>query len=206
MKKSKYELKSGKIIVRPTNESDLWSSPWDILLNDRDYNELPVIGYISFEGEKERGTIPISIEIFDKDNRNKGYGTEAIRLMTDWAFLHKNIFEITAVSEHENSGYIMALQKAGYVMREATREIEHYSIVREATTWTGLYLMIGIVVGLALGFVFGNGWVGLISGLLVCLAIGASMDLKEKTYRESVIGRKISGKSISGKRNSENNL
>lgn len=186
---TKHDQKSRKLIISPSNPEDLWESRWDIYLNQKETKEKPLIGWISFAGEKNLGTIPMEVMIYNPDDRNKGYGTEAIRIMADWAFLHKNIFEITAVSEHENSGYIMALQKAGFVLREATREIEHYSITKQGTSWTGLYLLIGIVAGLILAFVLNNGWVGLGIGLISCLLIGSSMDLKEKKYRESVTGR-----------------
>lgn len=186
---TKHDQKSKMLIISPSNPEDLWESRWDIYLNAKEFKEKPLIGWISFAGEKEAGTIPMEIMILDPDNRNKGYGTEAIRIMSDWAFLHKNIFEITAVSEHENSGYIMALQKAGYVLREATRETEYYSITKQGTSWTGLYLAIGIVVGLVLAFILNNGWVGLGIGVFFCLVIGSSMDIKEKKFRESVTGR-----------------
>lgn len=190
MKKNKYELKSRNLILTASDSEKPFDAHWDICLNDPGLIEKPKIGEISFEGEHFKGTIPIKIEIFDKCNRNRGFGTEAIEMMTDWAFDFRNIFEITAVSEHENSAYIMALQKAGYVLRKATRETEYYSIVKQKTAWSGLYLLIGVLVGFVLGFLLSNGWVGLGVGVLSCLIIGTSMDLKEKKYRESVLGRK----------------
>lgn len=186
---TKHDQKSKKLIISPSNPDDLWESRWNIYANLKELKQQPLIGWISFAGEKDAGTIPMEIEITDPEDRNRGYGTEAIRIMTDWVFLHKNIFEITAVSEHENSGYIMALQKAGFVLREASRETEYYSITKQGTSWTGLYLAIGIVVGLILAFILNNGWVGLGIGVFFCLVIGSSMDIKEKKYRESVTGK-----------------
>ena len=187
MAKSKNLLKGDKIFIVPSNDDNLWEEPWIIHIKD---GEKEVIGWVSFAGEKKAGTVPISIEIPNIHYRNQGYGTQALRLMTEWAFYHRNVFEIQTTAEHENSAYIMALQKAGFVFRDGTRFIENYSIVKQKTAWTGVYLIIGIVAGLILGFVFNNGWAGLGVGVFVAVILGGSMDFKERKYRESVTGKK----------------
>ena len=62
--------------------------------------------------------------------------------------------------------------------------------MKQKTAWTGVYLIIGIVAGLVLGFVFNNGWAGLGVGVFVAVILGGSMDFKERKYRESVTGKK----------------
>lgn len=188
--KNKNQLKTRTITLVPTDAEKPWDEPWLIHKNYDDEDPGKVIGYISLAGERAKGVVPLTIEIYDKCDRNRGYGTTAIRLMVEWAFCHKSVFEITAVSEHENSSYIMALQKAGFVMRESTRTIENYSIVKQKTSWTGLYMFIGIVVGMIVGFVFDNAYGGVAVGVLLCTIIGSSMDHKEKVYRESITGKK----------------
>ena len=186
MDKSKNMLKGRKVCVVPDDDNNLWEEPWNIYIND-DSKEL--IGQVSFAGEKTAGCVPISIAIPDVYDRNKGFGTEALRLMTEWAFYHRNVFEIKTESLHENSGYIMALQKAGFVFRGGTREVEQYSIVKQKTSWTGVYLFVGIVAGLIMGFVLNNSWAGLGIGIFIAVILGTSMDFKEKKYRESIIGK-----------------
>ena len=187
MAHSKNLLKGNKVFIKPSNEDNLWEEPWDIYVAD---GEKEKVGQVSFAGEKARGTVPITIVIPDIHYRNRGFGTEALRLMTEWAFYHKNVFEIETTAEHENSAYIMALQKAGFVYRGGTRYIENYSITKQQTSWTGIYLIIGIVAGLIMGFVLNNGYAGLGIGVFIAVIIGGSMDLKEKRYRESVVGTK----------------
>lgn len=187
MAKSKNLLKGDKIYIVPTNDANLWEEPWDIHIID---GEKEKIGQISFAGEKDAGTVPISIEIPDIHYRNRGFGTQALRLMTEWAFYHRNVFEIKTTADHENSAFIAALQKAGFVYRDGTRYIENYSIIKPKTAWTGIYLIIGIVAGLILGFVFNNGWAGLGVGVFVAIIVGGSMDFKEKSYRESITHKK----------------
>lgn len=187
MAQSRNILKGSKIFVKPSDDENLWEEPWNIYTNDDDKE---LVGQVSFAGDKERGTVPISIVIPDIHFRNRGFGTEALRLMTEWAFYHRNVFEIKTTAEHENSAYIMALQKAGFVYRGGTRHIENYSIIKQKTAWTGIYLIVGIVAGLIMGFVFNNAWAGLGLGIFIAVILGSSMDFKEKKYRESVIGNK----------------
>ena len=187
MAHSKNLLKGNKVFIKPSNEDNPWEEPWDIYVVD---GEKEKVGWVSFAGEKEKGTIPISIEIPNIHYRNRGFGTEALRLMTEFAFYHKNIFEIKTTAEHENSAYIMALQKAGFVYRDGTREIENYSITKQQTSWTGIYLFIGVIAGLIMGFVLNNGYAGLGIGVFIAVIIGGSMDFKEKKYRQSVTGKK----------------
>lgn len=188
--KGKYFTKSTLVSINPVDEQDVWNCKWDICLVDGDKER---IGWISFEGDKERGTVPISIEIFDKSNRNRGYGTQAIRLMTDWAFLHKDVFEVVTETSPENDSYVMALQKAGYVRREATKTREVYSIIKQRTSWTGLYVALGIPAGMFLSALSAGSidpWIGLGIGVVVFMLIGVVMDNNEKRYRERITGDK----------------
>lgn len=188
MMKNKYLLKSDKILVKPQNEEDLWGTAWDILLNEGDNRK---IGYISFEGEKYSGTIPISVEL-DEYHRDKGYGTRAIRLMTDWAFLHSNIYEVETFTDPENDAYIFALEKAGYVYRGHMDDgKDRYSKEKQPTSWLGLYVVIGIAVGAALGIVIDIPWVGIVVGLFAGIVIGRYMDSQVVSAREKVTGKNI---------------
>lgn len=184
----KYGLKTSIIKIIPINEANVWNEPWNILLIKDDDK---VIGTVSFEGIKELGSVPIKIELEER-YRNLGYGTEALKMMTEWAFLHKDVYEIIAKCFDDNDKCIHALEKAGYVYRKRESNIETYSITKPKTTWLGLYIIIGITVGLILGIVVGNQWVGLAIGVFVGAIIGANMDSKANKERENIIGSKYS--------------
>jgi len=198
MKEKKYLLKGTKITMNPVDINNLWEGDWEIHIKD---GEKEKIGTLSFAGEKQLGAIPMRIEIPDVHYRNQGYGTEAIRIMKDWAFYHRNIFEIKAVIAHENSAAIMAFQKAGFIFRDGTREIENYSVLKQKTSWLGLYFCIGIIIGLIVAAMTGLTWGSLIASVAVCVLAGAGMDMKENAYMREVTGttvnsykRKIMGK------------
>ncbi|MDE6918497.1 MAG: GNAT family N-acetyltransferase, partial [Lachnospiraceae bacterium] len=121
--------------------------------------------------------------------RNRGLGTEIIRMLVNWAFLHRNIFEVVSRAEHENDKGVNALQKAGFVYRGSEGEVETYSIVKGKTAWTGVYVVVGILNGMLLGIVLNSLWLGFAIGIAASLCIGAVMDNNALKYRESVTGK-----------------
>lgn len=185
MKKKEYWLKSDIITITPSNEKDLWESDWIIALRK---GEKEQIGTASFAGEKLLGTVPLKVELAQK-YRNCGLGTEAIKMMVNWAFLYRNIYEVISWVEHENDKGVKALQKAGFVFRSSEGKMETYSIVKEKTVWRGVYTALGIVVGMILAIVLNNAWLGFALGMVSCLCMGTIMDSNASKYRESVTGK-----------------
>ena len=52
--------------------------------------------------------------LFLPDERRKGYGTEAVQMMVDYLFLHRDIIRIQAETHPDNAGSQRVLQKAGF--------------------------------------------------------------------------------------------
>lgn len=219
IKKSRYILKSGAITVVPCTRDDLkemsevtsnknqkdlyneilgaceahpeegvWHTYWKVILSLK--NEEPVhVGGLYFGGPADRGTLAVSFQIFS-DYKNRGYATCALRLLTEWAFAQSGIYKIEAEVEEENDAAIAVLEKNGYVMRDGNRINQSYSIEKPKPTWTGIYAVVGIILGLAFGALFGNAPIGLGIGLVGCLAFGASLDYKVNKEREEITGTK----------------
>ncbi|MCR5527610.1 MAG: GNAT family N-acetyltransferase [Saccharofermentans sp.] len=200
MEKGKYDYKSGNMLIKPTDEEDVWNSKWDIYLVEK--GDHTKVGWFSFEGEKETGTVPIQIELLPL-YRGRGLGTNALKMAREWAFLHRDVYEIEAFADRENSEYISALQKSGFIYREdATifkNQNERYSVVRPKTVWTGIYIVIGVFVGVALGIVISIPWVGLVIGLGIALALGTYMDSSERRHRRDITGNKFDKYKTKGK-------
>lgn len=195
MMKNDFCLKSDTVTITPSNMENLWESDWIIAFRK---GEKEQIGTASFAGEKLLGTVPLSVELMPR-YRNRGLGTEIIRMMVNWAFLHKNIFEVVSKVEHENDKGVNALQKAGFVFRGNEGKVETYSIIKRKTAWTGVYAVIGIFVGLILGIVINSVWLGFVIGLIASLSVGAIMDNNALKYRESVTGKSEHSVRRSGK-------
>lgn len=185
MEKGRYTLKSSKLIVNPSNEQDPWNEKWIIYLA----KEEKEIGYATFAGEKALGTVPLYVEL-EEEYRNRGLGTDALRMLVEWAFHFKNVYEVKASADHENDKAVKSLGKAGFVLRDTEGHMEFYSITKNKTAWTGLYVLIGIVVGIILGIVLGSPKIGMGLGLVVCISMGLILDNNAKKERELVTGRK----------------
>ena len=183
----KHVVKSSKLIITASDDSDIWNADWNIALAKEPEKK---IGTISFVGEKVLGAVPIHVEL-EEAYRNHGYGTEAVSMMTSWAFHFKNIYEIVTESDRENDKWIKVLKKNGFVYRDSEGRTERYSCVKPKTAWTGLYLFIGIFLGLILGIVLAHVKTGLIIGVVIGLIFGLSLDSKANKERESVTGKRI---------------
>lgn len=192
-KSGKYTIKTREFIIEPKSEDNLWDCEWDITLRATKFTDDVVIGTASFSGEKAFGTIPLTVKL-DSEYQNKKHGTEVFKLMSDFALGFKNIYEVEAKTEDENYKCIYALEKAGFVLRQKEHHTEIYSITKPRTTWLGLYLFIGVVTGLMLGFVVGSSWVGLCIGLFLGVLFGAAMDTAANKEREKVTGKKKNDK------------
>lgn len=185
MRNSSFCLKTDTLTITPSNMDDMWESDWIIAFKKGEKEQL---GTATFAGVKRLGTVPLYVEL-RPEYRNRGLGTEIIRMLVNWAFLHKNIFEVVSRAEHENDKGINALEKAGFVYRGSEGEVETYSIIKAKTTWTGVYVIVGVLNGMLLGVVFNNLWLGFLVGIVVSLCIGEIMDNKALKYRESITGK-----------------
>ncbi len=189
MKKSSFCLKTDTLTITPSNEDDLWESDWIIAFRKGEKEQL---GTATFAGEKRLGAVPLYVELLP-EYRNRGLGTEIIRMLVNWAFLHRNVFEVISSAEHENDKGVNALQKAGFVYRGSEGAVEKYSIIKEKTAWTGVYVIVGVLNGMLLGVVLNNLWMGFILGIVISLCIGEIMDNKALKYRESITGKSERG-------------
>ena len=186
--KRKYDYKSGNMLIRPTDEENIWECDWDIFLIT---DEMTRIGKLSFAGKKERGTIPISIELIPL-YRGRGNGSNALKMAREWAFIHRDIYEVEAFVDRDNEACISALIKANFIYRSNPSiekgDLERYSVVKPKSTWLGLYIIIGVVAGVILGLVIDIPWAGMAGGLGAAIALGSFMDSKEKKHRLEVTG------------------
>lgn len=186
MKEQKIARKTQRLLIRPQNEGKPWNKAWDILLRK---DEETKIGTVSFEGKKEYGTVPIYMEL-EEAYRNQGYGTEALKEMVRWAFGFAKVYEIEAVTPHANDKCVHALKKAGFIRRGEESAIETYSIKKPKTEWTGLYVLLGIPIGLTLSIVIGSPAFGFLLGMFGSTLIGVILDSNAAKERDAVTAGK----------------
>jgi ribosomal-protein-alanine N-acetyltransferase len=81
------------------------------LIIERDTNT--VVGDVGFMGPPDGGLVEIGFSVIP-DRRRRGYATEAVRSLIDWAFGDPGIREVTARSELENEASARVLHAAGF--------------------------------------------------------------------------------------------
>lgn len=77
----------------------------------------------------------IHLGIGAAEDRRKGYGTQALRMLLRFAFAELNLFRVTAIVPEYNEGAIALLQKFGFVQEVRRRK----SLERDGRRWD-LYL------------------------------------------------------------------
>ncbi|MEJ8801091.1 GNAT family N-acetyltransferase [Pontibacter sp. H249] len=80
------------------------------------------IGDAGFKGgPNEEGTVDIGYSIIEQE-KQRGYGLETARALTEWAFRHPQVKAVTANCFIENAASIRLLEKLG--MQEVNRDEE----------------------------------------------------------------------------------
>lgn len=86
-----------------------WYAIWMIELKDGTH-----VGEMCFKGLNADGSAEIGYGIAD-EYQGKGYATEAVSALVNWAFSQPGVKQITAETEESNLASIKVLQKAGFL-------------------------------------------------------------------------------------------
>lgn len=85
-----------------------------------------IIGDIGFKGKPdENKVVEVGYGLLEK-YWNKGYGTEAIGALIQWAFRTSKVDKIVAETLHDNCGSIRVLEKLGMEKVNATETMIHW--------------------------------------------------------------------------------
>jgi RimJ/RimL family protein N-acetyltransferase len=107
----------------------------DFFMLKKDGTKIGIIQHFKAGDQVEIGYVLVPGE------RGKGYGSEAVQIMVDYLFLHKNIVRIQAMTHTANIASQRVLEKAGFrkegIIRKALfsrgvwRDTAMFSILRE---------------------------------------------------------------------------
>ena len=86
-----------------------WYAIWFIELKDGTH-----IGELCFKGLNSNGTVEIGYGILEK-YQGKGYATEAVKAISNWAFQESKVFSIEAETDDKNIASKKVLEKCGFV-------------------------------------------------------------------------------------------
>ena len=76
--------------------------------------QVGLIDLFDFEPRHRRAAIGIIIK--SRSNRNKGFGTEALKLLSDYCFSHLDLHQIYANVNVENSSSRILFEKSGFTL------------------------------------------------------------------------------------------
>lgn len=77
--------------------------------------DLRLIGHANLRDfDNSHGTAEIGISLGEDSERGKGYGTEAVWLLLNYAFQHLNVWNVWLDTAAYNHGAIRAYEKAGF--------------------------------------------------------------------------------------------
>lgn len=92
-------------------DSRQWFAIWIIELNDVEQTK---VGDLSFKGLKEDGSVEIGYG-FNEAYWNKGYATEAVKAIVNWALKQPGVKIVEAEAESNNIASIRVLEKNNFV-------------------------------------------------------------------------------------------
>ncbi len=176
MKGVVFPLVTKHYLISPKDENKLWDEEWSI--NIRDGEEVS-IGSFHFEEAGYHGSVKICVDL-DPPFAKEENIAEIFYSMARFIFRFRDLREITTVCRHEDDHRVRGLEKAGYVLREFRDGNDYYSMTKQKTSWTGIYVIIGMVAGFFIGITISNLWVGTIAGVLIGTIIGYLMDKREQ--------------------------
>ncbi|MEJ2385044.1 MAG: GNAT family N-acetyltransferase [Xanthomonadales bacterium] len=120
------------VLAQLDNPAEHGWSAWYLL--DAESAPPVAIGMCQFKGRPDAsGSVEISYAILDR-YRSRGYATEAVARLVEWAFGHQNVVQVTAETFPHLRSSIRVLEKIGMVPAGAGSE---YGVVRYAVRKSG---------------------------------------------------------------------
>lgn len=102
-----------------------WYAIWMIELKDGTH-----IGELCFKGLNLNGMVEIGYGILEK-YQGKGYATEAVKAISNWAFQEPKVISIEAETDKKNIASKKILEKCGFVFTGKNgKEGPHYKLTR----------------------------------------------------------------------------
>lgn len=172
-----FPLETKHFYIAPEDEGNLFESEWKITLKDGNKDQ---VGTIHFEDGMFHDDVKMNVDLEHAYEKTKII-SEIFFSMARFVFRFKNIREISTVCRHEDDHRVRGLEKAGYVYRQNKDGCDYYSMKKQKTSWTGLYVFIGLIAGFIIGITLSNLWMGTVIGLLVGTIIGILLDKKEQS-------------------------
>ena len=166
-------------------ENRVWYAPWRMTLkSDGTY-----IGDLGFKGTAHEYAVEIGYGVLS-EYEGKGYTTEAVQAMTQWAFGNSGVIFVEAETEPDNKASQRVLEKCGFIPDGEGKEGPRFVLESPLTNWMTIYMLFGLSIGTAFGSSAGSTGIGLSLGLCIGMCIGAALDSSAKKERQKLWERR----------------
>lgn len=103
-----------------------WYTNWEIV--DKDTNAS--VGGIGFAGQPNEDGEVITGYCICKTQQGKGYGTEALQALTNWAFTCPDVTRVSAETAIDNYSSVKILEKVGFEQIGVRDDMVAFTLVR----------------------------------------------------------------------------
>lgn len=162
-------------------ENRIWYAPWSMTLKE----DNTFIGDLCFKGPAREHAVEIGYGILP-EYEGKGYTTEAVQAMTQWAFSNSEVVFVEAETEPENKASHRILEKCGFTPDGEGKEGPRFVLESPLANWMTIYMLFGLSIGISFGTAFGNIGIGTSLGICFGLCIGAALDSSAKKERKKL--------------------
>ena len=160
----------------------IWYAPWEMSPK----GEEKFMGDLCFKGPAKNYAVEIGYGI-QAAYEGRGYTTEAVRAMTQWAFGQKDVVFVEAETDPENRASQRVLEKCGFAPDGTVREEgPRFVLERPRTNWQPIYMLFGLALGMSIGQLFGQMLWGLAPGISLGLLAGVLLNRAEAKSREAL--------------------
>lgn len=163
-------------------ENRIWYAPWKMVLAGSQES----VGDLCFKGPVKNHSVEIGYGI-QKDREGRGYATEALRAMTQWAFRQKDVVFVEAETAPDNKASQRVLEKCGFVPDGTTgEEGPRFVLESSLTNWSIVYMLFGMSIGMAIGHFQDQMILGMAIGMSLGVLFGVPFNNSEKKKREAL--------------------
>lgn len=159
----------------------IWYAPWEMTLQ----GSLEFVGDLCFKGPARNHAVEIGYGI-GPAYEGRGYTTEALQAMTRWAFEQKDVIFVEAETAPDNRASQRVLEKCGFVPDGTGVEGPRFVLERPCTTWSPIYMLFGIAMGMSIGQLYGQLLWGMVIGSGLGALAGVLLDSCAKKSREAI--------------------
>lgn len=162
-------------------ENRIWYAPWKMVLTDNQ----EYVGDLGFKGPVKNHSVEIGYGVL-AEHENRGYTSEALQAMTQWAFGQKDVVFVEAETAPDNKASQRVLEKCGFVPDGTGEEGPRLVLESPLTNWSTTYMLFGIAIGMSIGQMHGQMLWGMVLGIGLGFLVGTLLNNSEKRNRETL--------------------